>query len=659
MKITIKKLSLKNFKGIKNLSISFDETITNVFGDNATGKTTIFDAFTWLFFGKESTDRKDFNIKNTVDTSLNRQNHEVSAVIEAEGSEHEIKRVFKEKWTKRKGASEAVFTGNETEYFWNEVPVNGREFNTRIQEFIKEDSFKLISNPAFFNALHWKERRNILFQMAGEISDLEIATGNEKFEKLLQNLNGKSFEEYKKMIAAKKKPIKETLEAIPTRIDEVISGMPEMGDASLIKRSISNKEMELAGVEQMISDRSKAAKAKQDEILEHQKLVFQKKQEVETIKGKLYKEIQNLSEDKKQRKNQLGRDLSENKNILSQLERQRDRRSEDIASLEVQIANKRNEWAKLNTELEQVRKEEIVFDEHVFNCPTCRRAFETDDIDQIKKELQINFDKEKEDSINALDEKLKGITAQGQLLASDKERLQALDSAEEILATQQEIKKIENELTIIDEELSKLPTLEDSLLTDEGYLKASNELADITAKTPEYEEPDMSDLNAKKNTIRDEIRDLEKEIAKEEIIKANKERVEALKKEEKELAAELSNLEGAEFTLEAFTRKKVEEVEKRINGMFKHVSFKMFNTQVNGGIEETCETMMKGVPYSDLNNAARINAGLDIINTLSNYFDAYAPIFIDNAESVTKLIDVQSQVIRLVVSENDKKLRVA
>lgn len=72
-----------------------------------------------------------------------------------------------------------------------------------------------------------------------------------------------------------------------------------------------------------------------------------------------------------------------------------------------------------------------------------------------------------------------------------------------------------------------------------------------------------------------------------------------------------------------------------------------------------CETLYEGVPYgSGLNNAAKINVGLDIINTLSEHYGILAPIFVDNAEAVTKFINVDAQLISLVVSEKDKQLRV-
>ena len=113
------------------------------------------------------------------------------------------------------------------------------------------------------------------------------------------------------------------------------------------------------------------------------------------------------------------------------------------------------------------------------------------------------------------------------------------------------------------------------------------------------------------------------------------------------------------YLTEEFIRTKVNLLEEKINGMFQYARFNLFKTNINGGLEEICETTYKGVGYSaGLNNAARINVGLDIINTLSKHYGILAPIFIDNAEAVTKLIPTDSQTISLIVSEPDKELRV-
>ena len=127
----------------------------------------------------------------------------------------------------------------------------------------------------------------------------------------------------------------------------------------------------------------------------------------------------------------------------------------------------------------------------------------------------------------------------------------------------------------------------------------------------------------------------------------------------RELAQKQTDLERKLYLCDRFLRKKAEMVNALAAKKFKYVRFVMFKPNIsNDGIEECCEASFQGVPYKDLNTGFRVNAGLDVINTLIDVYGEDAPIFFDNAESVTKLIPTKAQMIRLVVSEKDKTLRV-
>ena len=140
MEIKIFSLKLKNFKGIKDLKIDFNCQNTNIYGANATGKTTIFDAFKWLFFDKDSNDRKDFNIK-TLDSNnkpIHFLEHEVEAILVIDGVDMTFKKVFQEKWVKKRGQSEQEFSGHETNYWIDEVPVKKKDYEEKINNLRRE-----------------------------------------------------------------------------------------------------------------------------------------------------------------------------------------------------------------------------------------------------------------------------------------------------------------------------------------------------------------------------------------------------------------------------------------------------------------------------------------------------------------------------------------
>ena len=154
------------------------------------------------------------------------------------------------------------------------------------------------------------------------------------------------------------------------------------------------------------------------------------------------------------------------------------------------------------------------------------------------------------------------------------------------------------------------------------------------------------------------IKSYEKELLQ---IDANKRidvRVKELSDQERTLSAEFEDLERQLYLTDQFVRTKVTMLEEKINSRFKLARFKLFEEQINQGLSETCVVTSNGVPYPSMNNAARINIGLDICNTLSEHFGKEIPIWIDNKEAVSELLDTKSQQIRLIVSEKDKTLRI-
>ena len=190
-KIELLSMHLVNFKGAKDLTLTFNRGVTRILGRNGSGKTTVFDAFTWLLFGKDSNDKKTFSIK-TLDENgepIMHLPHEVSAVLSVNGEPLTLRRAFTEKWTKRRGSAEAEFTGHEEERFWNDVPCSQREYNEKISDLCNEQVFKLITNPTYFEKQDVATKRALLIRMAGGIKDEEIAAGHNDFVELLAMLS--------------------------------------------------------------------------------------------------------------------------------------------------------------------------------------------------------------------------------------------------------------------------------------------------------------------------------------------------------------------------------------------------------------------------------------------------------------------------------------
>lgn len=641
MEIKIFSLKLKNFKGIKELKIDFNCQNTNIYGANATGKTTIFDAFKWLFFDKDSSDRKDFNIK-TLDNNNNPIHfleHEVEAILVIDGVDMTFKKVLQEKWVKKRGESDREFSGHETNYWIDEVPVKKKDYEEKINSLIPESLFKLITDPSYFNnQLKWTERRELLINISGaNISDDEILDSKEEFKTIKDNLEGRSIDDYKKVVQAKIKDLNKEKETIPVRIDELTNTLITEHNIDYkeieeqkeeYNKQLNNIELEMTDIQTKAKENMKIA----DQLTIAKKELADFKLKKETEYSQKYSIcLINLQNEKK---------IIENTIRLKQEE-------DSDRLLKIQLDQKRKE--ELYKKWDEVSKITLEFDPNSFICPTCKREYETDKKEEIKKQFEDNLNLHKKSEQEA-------INREGQAINI---RLDENTKAREKI--QQELPKLDNKLEEIN---TKIAEIEKAKETDNSfdvtslpeYSNKIKEIEELEEKVKNLTNGDISYLQNKKAEIIEEINKLNKTLNEREIQEKTKQRIEELQASEEEISNKIQELEGQQYALEEFTKTKVELLESAINSKFELVKFRLFDTQINGGLIECCDTLVNGVPYADVNNAHKILAGLDIINTLIKFYNTSAPIFIDNRESINEIYSIDTQIISLIVTA-DSKLR--
>jgi len=642
MEIKIFSLKLKNFKGIKELKIDFNCQNTNIYGANATGKTTIFDAFKWLFFDKDSNDRKDFNIK-TLDSNnkpIHFLEHEVEAILVIDGVDMTFKKVFQEKWVKKRGQSEQEFSGHETNYWIDEVPVKKKDYEEKINSLIPESLFKLITDPLYFNnQLKKEERREVLINISGtNISDDEILDSKEEFKILKDNLEGRSIDDYKKVVQAKIKDLNKEKETIPVRIDELTNTLITEHDIDYKKieeekenynKQLNNIELEMTDIQTKAKENMKIAD--QLAIAKKELADFKLKKETE-YSQKYSTDLINLQNEKKVIENTIRLKQEEDSDRL----------------LKIQLDQKRKE--ELYKKWDEVSKTTLEFDPNSFICPTCKREYETDKKEEIKKQFEDNLNLHKKSEQEA-------INREGQTINI---RLDENTKAREKI--QQELQKLDNKLEEIN---TKIAEIEKAKETDNSfdvtslpeYSNKIKEIEELEEKVRNLTNGDISYLQNKKAEIIEEINKLNKTLNERDTQEKTKQRIEELQTSEEDISNKIQELEGQQYALEEFTKTKVELLENAINSKFELVKFRLFDTQINGGLIECCDTLVNGVPYADVNNAHKILAGLDIINTLIKHYNRSAPIFIDNRESINEIDYIGTQIISLVVT-TDPKLRI-
>lgn len=644
--ILLRNLVLRNFKGIRDLTIDFTDQETVICGDNGTGKTTIFDAFLWLLFGKDSTNRADgnggFNIK-TLDPDgkpiLNLE-HVVTATLLVNGNEITLQRSYLEKWGT--GVNAGQLKNHYTEFFLNGVKLDTKKaFDAEVSTILPEDVFRMVTNPFYFPSLPATTQKTMLLDMAGNVSDQDVAALKPEYLELLSQLTGKSLEQFKKETSSKKRAIQDELKELPARIDTANQMKPEVEDWVALDQEITVKKASLKKIDEQISDKSKQVEASYEAKSSIQKKVGEKRLERSKREGEIR---ENANKTNGEARTAI-RDLEYK---IQTIQSDIDRKKENISTIDAQINTINNELDALRGEYRVINDEQLEYPDGAFTCPTCKRPLEADDIEAKQQEMLANFNQNKST-------RLQQNQTTGKTKAGKKTELQK--NREDILA---EISKLEKELVNLQAQKSfqeeNLPAAQDAqklIEADAIWIRLGNEISELDNQLNVDVKPvDVSELQEGKRVLSDCIADLNKRLAKRETIERAEKLIQEYEDKKVSNNDALAKLEKTEFVITDFQKAKDNELMKRINGMFSLVSFSFVDEQLNGNEKITCVCTVDGVPFPDLNNAMKINAGLDIINAVCKSKGISAPIFIDNRESVNKLIPTVSQVINLSVSNH-------
>jgi exonuclease SbcC len=670
MQIKLKNLRLQNFKGIRHFETDFDD-VTNIYGRNGLGKTTIFDAFLWLLFGKDSSNRSTFEIKTLDENNepYRKLAHEVTATLLVNGDEVVLKRLYEEKWVKKTGSKEQTFSGHVTSYSWNEVPLNEKDYNAKIAGIINENQFTLLTNLAYFNTvMKWEQRRTALLSIAGDIRDIDVAqqlnTGGEYDHLVNALIKNKSLDEYKKEVSGKIKKIKDETESLPARIDEARRGLPEEQDYTSLQNRITSLTGQLEAVETDLLDKTKINEVRQTSISNWMRRQNELRQQIIQLENNARNTVKDNAQARIDNIHNIRRKLNSITEEKNGLLADYNAKKRAIEILNVELSDLKNEKDRVSKQWEKANAETFIADENACVCPACKRAL--DNAAAKMEDLQKSFNTNKENNIKAITEKGMRLKAdieakEGQISLANTElenlKAKGLAKGDEIAAAEKELSAYQEENTRLSADESK--EVADTIANDFDIIKAKQAIADIDVelKRP-ADNVDNSELLSKKRHLAAEITELNKLISSKDQREKVLNRIAELESSEEKSAQELADLENIQFSLLQFDKKKMDILEERINGRFRLVKFKLFDRTIDGSEKPTCVTLVNGVPYPDANTASKINASLDIINVFSEYYQVQAPVFIDNRESVVDIIHTDSQIVNLVVSAADNKLRV-
>lgn len=645
-------LVLTNFQGIRNITLEFCGKSASIYGDNSVGKTTVYNALTWLLFDKASNGAKGFTPKTRgKDGELHNLEHSVKGEFETDdGSRVTLKKTLKEVYKKKRGSAKEEFTGHSVDYEIDGVPTKEKEYTSRVLDFCGGDEkrIKILTMPDYFSEqLSWEERRKILIELVGDCSQEDVIASTYELEELPSvlkmpgNTNRMySVDEFRAIATARRSEINKQLQEIPARIDEaermmsgsdcgvqgIESAIKELDDRynELLKKKtavmssggfeyeigIKRCQLKIAGIEAEYQARaSEKSKARAEEVMKLQGEFFQKRGEINAIDSELNP-------------------------LVEKTERMISLRKELVEQYRACLGKHWDDSSRV--------------------CPTCGQELPAEKIAELKK----SFEDSKASELQEINDRGKREASKAEI-DSNNARIEELRKQREELVSQCD--SLESRV----DELRKTGDSEDYKKLEE-YISLEAEIRDLEKQKSESEAgvaESLKSLDDEMKSIREKRDEQEKKKAAIAVGESAKKRIEELEQLEKDLGGVYEELERGLYLCDVYTKTLVSMLTSKINDRFKSVRFRLFQNQINGGVKDDCEVMIPSaegnlVPYGMANNAARLNAGLEIIDTLSEFWGIRMPVVLDNAEAVTHPYKMKAgQFIKLIVSEPDKVLR--
>lgn len=636
MKIELKSLDLVHFKCFPKLHLDFHEGVNNIYGENAAGKTSVYDALTWLLFNKDSAGnaRPDIKPHHAPAGTM----PEVTAVLEVDGEPIKLRKVLREKWEKPRGSSIERYAGDTRDYYIDDVPLAENAYKRRIAELIDERQFKLLTDVwAVTKGMHWKDRRTLLAEICGLPEDKQLLATAPQFAELNEKAGRRTVDEYKSVLVKQRKDSNASLNTLPVRVDECSRMVAEL------------ESLDFAAAHSE-SDRLQAERERvQGELvkLTNNTLSAQARNELGALQNQLREiETENNTHLASQRvpvedkTAELRRALSDCNQEVERIQSTINYENQYIAASENRLNDYRARWRAIDAE---------EFTDTV--CPTCHQPLPAEQVAEAREAFAAYQQQRK----GALLEDSK-LVKQG--IAAAQERLASAETA--LKSAQDEMQKAQ----IAFDSYTPPVITEPENLPD--YDRRRNAIQMLITDTEKRLDRLNSDTAVEKSRLEAEHaelthRKLESDavLAKEQTLADTKKRIAELQAEQRKAAAEVEQMDRLIAMCEEFTRYRVQAITESVNSKFRLTRWRLFTEQVNGGLADCCEPMDRnGSTFEGTNNAMKINIGMDIIDTLSAHFGRRVPLFVDNAESVTHLQPIGSQVVRLVVSEQDKELRI-
>ncbi len=610
-------LELRGFKGVDAFRLELDGSSAIVRGDNATGKSTLHDAYTWLLFGKDAHNRAAFEIKTLRPDGapISGVEHEVRATFEIQGERVTLRRVYRETWTKKRGSRTAELTGHTTAFEVDGVPVKKKEWTDRVDAlFGPEERLRIVTDPLYFaSVLPWDQRRTLLLELVGDVSEADVEALEPELAELRKAIGKRTPEEHAKVLTARRREINGELDRLPDRVDEAARAkLAELEAASTPDAELARIRAELDAARRRLERaRADAKRDAERAKAEHERAAERAQGDVDRARARAGRADAELE--------RIGRAITEAEARLEKLRRAYADARE--APVEVDVED---------------------------TCPTCSRPLDPDAVDEARRKAIADANARKAAAIRAVAERGQEQRAEHQELEqrrvdAEAERAEALEEAEALAE-------------ILAELVRGFKVPEAAELEEAESLLEIEQLEAALSRAQEAQAPREQDASTQE--ARAQLDALLERLARSREAERARARIAELEAKERELALEVERVDRELFLVDLRARTRARVLTERVDERFETVRFRLFTEQLNGALAEACDVTVDGVPWGDLNHGARMNAGIEIVRELGAFYELRAPVWLDNAESVTQWRDAGAQTVRLEVAANARELEV-
>ena len=646
--IQLTRMSLRNFKGVESADYDFSQR-TDIRGGNATGKSTIYEAYLWCLFDKNQqggTPKVQPLDKN------NEVRHQLTTTVTLnfliDNAPFIVSRSLKEKWVKPNGKTELICQGTTSDYAINEVPLSKTQFTAKLTEILPLDKWFMISNIAIIPNMDQKACRAALQSIAPTVNERTLA---EQFPAVLYAFDkGLTIDEIAAGIKQNKSRAKQELDGIPAALDaQDRLRVDEEWDILETNLNITNKNIEQVNAEIASLQRADVSEEdlqrKQEQMREYNELLAQ----IAERERQLHQDELNDQYSISQESQKVGNEIAAINARTSSRKSVAEVILTDIKRYQDQIAGLRQQW--LNRNNEQYQEPAIAT-----TCPTCGQPLPIERVEAARTKAREQWNTQKATDLAAIQKQAEAAKAR-----IDELKKQNAEAEEQSKTDTARLDELNATMQDLYNRKATIATTANRLAADEIYQdlikKREQWDAERAAEAEKANDADKQEREAQIKELQEELATCQRdrdEILKRLSGKDTNRRIDEersrLEKRQAELADTIARYEGEEAQIAAFRKAKITAIEQSVSSLFQMVYWKMYEPNLtNDGEKEICQPMIQGIPYDQQNLAMQYNAAIDIVNGFATAYGVSAPLFIDNAESVTDLLQTDNQRITLTV----------